>query len=150
MSERVLTQLLAENPEAQQVFSQCYGYAVFDTRRVSVFPVAAAYGRGVAIDLETSERTYMNMGSGGLGGGLGIGGFERQFVIMFENRGDFIEFVKYGYEVTAEADAAYGAADTGQSARFVNGRRFFPLDRKAWRVGGSATGTKFWKSPELN
>lgn len=75
MAEDILARLLSENPAARDFGDQAAGYVVFDARRVSVIPVSGAYGRGVAVSPD-GARTYMNMGSGGVGGAIGIGGFE--------------------------------------------------------------------------
>ena len=76
MADQILNQLLAENPEASSLYEIAAGYAVFDSRKVTVFPVSAGYGRGVAVSKVTGQHTYMNMGSGGVGAAVGIGGFE--------------------------------------------------------------------------
>ncbi len=149
MAEEILQRLLAENPQAAEIYAQSSGYAAFDSRKVSVFPVSAGYGRGVAVSAD-GARTYMNMGTGGVGAALGIGGFETQFVILFESPAYFEDFVLNGYDATAEAGSMEGESSSNQTVRFVNGRSFFVLSKKGWRVNAGAEGTKYWKSPELN
>ncbi|WP_037315815.1 hypothetical protein [Ruegeria halocynthiae] len=150
MANDVLAQLMAENPEAQALFDVSAGYAVFDSRKISVFPVSAGYGRGVAVSKETGQHTYMNMGTGGVGAAIGIGGFETKFVILFEHPADLEKFVTQGYDATAESGAVFGDDHNGETLRFVDGRSFFVLSKKGWRVSAEASGTKYWKSPELN
>lgn len=150
MASEVLTQLLAENPEADTLFGISAGYAVFNSRKVTVFPFSAGYGRGVAVSKDTGQHTYMNMGTGGVGAALGIGGFETKFVIMFETQADLEKFIENGYDATAETGAMYGEERSGEAVRFTDGRSFFVLGKKGWRVSAGASGTKFWKSPELN
>ncbi|WP_170399299.1 hypothetical protein [Ruegeria arenilitoris] len=150
MASEVLTQLLAENPEADELYGISAGYAVFDSRKVTVFPVSAGYGRGVAVSKDTGQHTYMNMGTGGVGAAVGIGGFETKFVILFETPADLQKFIEQGYDATAETGAMYGEDSGGETVRFTDGRSFFVLNKKGWRVSAGASGTKFWKSPELN
>ncbi|CUJ87918.1 hypothetical protein RUE5091_00613 [Ruegeria denitrificans] len=150
MASEVLTQLLAENPDAKALYDVSAGYAVFDSRKVTVFPVSAGYGRGVAVSMDTGQHTYMNMGTGGVGAAVGIGGFETKFVIMFETPVDLQKFIEQGYDATAETGAMYGDERSGETVRFTNGRSFFVLGKKGWRVSAGASGTKFWESPELN
>ncbi|WP_170549134.1 hypothetical protein [Ruegeria atlantica] len=150
MAGEVLTQLLAENPDAKVLYDISAGYAVFDSRKVTVFPVSAGYGRGVAVSMDTGQHTYMNMGTGGVGAAVGIGGFETKFVILFETPADLAKFIEYGYDATAETGAMYGDERSGETVRFTDGRSFFVLGKKGWRVSAGASGTKFWESPELN
>ncbi|WP_171207375.1 MULTISPECIES: hypothetical protein [unclassified Ruegeria] len=150
MASDILDQLLAENPEAGALYDLSAGYAVFDSRKVTVFPVSGGYGRGVAVSKETGQHTYMNMGTGGVGAAVGIGGFEAKFVILFETQADLDSFIAHGYDATAETGAMYGEERSGEAVHFTDGRSFFVLGKKGWRVSAAATGTKFWKSPELN
>ncbi|WP_298847972.1 hypothetical protein [uncultured Ruegeria sp.] len=150
MAGDILDLLLAKNPEAQSLYEVSAGYAAFDSRKISVFPVSAGYGRGVAVSKDTGQHTYMNMGTGGVGGAIGIGGFETKFVILFETPADLENFIAHGYDATAETGAMYGEDKTGETVRFTDGRSFFVLNKKGWRVSAGASGSKFWKSPELN
>ena len=59
-------------------------------------------------------------------------------------------FVIQGFEASAESSVMYGDDKTEQAVRFVDGRSVFGLDKKGWRVAAGASGTRFWKSPELN
>jgi len=150
MATEILDQLLIENPEAKVLYEESAGYAVFDSRKVTVFPVSAGYGRGVAVSKETGQHTYMNMGTGGVGAAIGIGGFENKFVILFQTPADLEKFITQGYDATAETGAMYGDDSTSETVRFTDGRSFFVLGKKGWRVSAGASGTKFWESPELN
>ena len=150
MSEEVLARLFTEVAGSQALFDTSQGYAVFDTRRVTVFPVTAGGGRGVAVDRETGQRTYMQMGTGGVGAALGIGGFESQMVILFETEDLFLRFVTDGYDASAEAEMKVDEDVTQQTLRFENGRRVFVLGKRGWRVAASVGGTKYWRDPQLN
>ncbi|MGR3616505.1 MAG: hypothetical protein ACU0BB_10725 [Paracoccaceae bacterium] len=150
MANSVLSRLLDENQAAAEAFGVSEGYAIFDSRSITVFPVKAGYGRGVAINKLDGARTYMNMGTGGVGAAAGIGGFASQFVIFFETEGDFLSFVINGYDGTAEGGAKAGYDETQETARFVNGRTFFTLSKRGWRVNAAATSTKYWLAPDLN
>jgi len=150
MADEVLTRLIAENPEAARALEVTAGYAAFDMRRVSIFPLSAGYGRGVAVSLPEGARTYMQMGTGGAGAAFGIGGFESQFVIMFETPVDFERFVENGYDASADAGAMQGDELTTTEVKFTDGRSFFVLSKTGWRVNANASGTKYWKDKDLN
>ena len=96
MAGETLARLFVEQPEAADLFELGAGYAIFDTRKLVLFGVAAGAGRGVAVSRTDDERIYMNMGTAGVGMSLGIGGFESQVAILFEDEWDFNEFVTMG------------------------------------------------------
>lgn len=150
MAVKVIDRLTTENPDAAALYQISAGYAVFDTRKITIMPVTAGYGRGVAISREDGSETYMNMGTGGVGAAIGIGGFEAQIVILFETPGDFLKFINDGYDATAETAAMFGEGKAGDNIRFVDGRSFFVLTKKGWRAAANATGTKYWRARELN
>ncbi|MFA3917059.1 hypothetical protein [Ruegeria hyattellae] len=150
MTDEVLARLIDENPEAARALEMSAGYAAFDMRRISIFPLSAGYGRGVAVSLPEGAHTYMQMGTGGAGAAFGIGGFESQFVIMFETPVDFQRFVENGYDASADAGAMQGNERTTAEVSFSNGRMFFVLSKTGWRVNANASGTKYWKDKDLN
>ncbi|MFY0619258.1 hypothetical protein [Shimia sp.] len=150
MASDILARLLAENTDAATLYEGSAGYAAFDSRKVTIFPVTTGYGRGVAVAKDDTLRSYMNMGTGGLGGSLGIGGFESQFVILFETTADLRAFVDSGYDATASRGAQAGADGGSEDLHFVEGRSVFVLSKDRWRVNASLEGTKYWRSPELN
>ena len=149
-AETTLQRLFSENEAAKLLFDLSAGYAVFDTRRVAILGVAAGFGRGVAVSNLSETRTYMNMGTGGLGLSFGLGGFDRQVVILFEEAGRFQGFVDNGYDATAESGAMFGDDKADQTVRFIDGRSVFVLTNKGWIVSASAAGTKYWADPDLN
>ncbi len=150
MAGDVLARLLEENPQAADMYELSAGYAAFDMRRVSIFPLSAGYGRGVAVSAGDRSRTYMQMGTGGLGAAFGIGGFESQFVILFETPVDFERFVENGYDASADAGAMQGEDRQSTEVQFTEGRSFFVLSKTGWRVNANASGTKYWKDKALN
>ena len=145
-----LTRLFAEQPEAANLFELSAGYAVFDTRKLVLFGVAAGAGRGVAVSRTDDERIYMNMGTAGVGMSLGIGGFETQVAILFENAWDFTEFVTNGYDATAEAGTMFGDEKSEYGVRFDDGRAIFVLTKQGWKVSATAAGTRYWADKNLN
>ena len=145
-----LARLFEEKPDAKALFDISAGYGVFDTRRIGVVAVSAGFGRGVAVSNATQDRTYMQMGTGGVNLSLGLGGFDRQIVILFEDDASFESFVTQGYDATADAGAMFGDETAEQTVRFIDGRSIFVLTKKGWKVSASASGTKYWTDPKLN
>jgi lipid-binding SYLF domain-containing protein len=150
MEAEILARLLAENDQAAAMFEKSAGYAAFDMRQVTIFPVSGGYGRGVAVSHDGSERTYMEMGTGGMGAAFGIGGFASQFVIMFETPIDFDRFVTNGYDAAADAGMMAGEDRASETVQFSEGRSTFVLGKTGWRVNANLTGTKYWRDADLN
>ncbi|MGB5736741.1 MAG: hypothetical protein WBM40_20110, partial [Thiohalocapsa sp.] len=136
-------------PNARALFDASYGYAVFDSREVQ-YIAAAGYGRGVAVNRETDQHTYMKMGSGGVGISFGFGGFDTQYVILFENAFGFNKFVTQGLDATAEAGTITGDSKDQLALRFEDGRAVFVLTKKGWKVSAKLSGTKYWPDAGLN
>ena len=67
----------------RDLYGRAAGYAVFTVTKGG-FIVSGGGGNGVAVNKATGQRTYMRMGTGGIG--LGIGGQRYGLVMLFENR----------------------------------------------------------------
>lgn len=150
VAAETLEKLFASNSEAKDLFDISHGYAVFDARQITLVEATAGYGRGVAVAKEDESKTYMSMGTGGVGLSLGIGGFDRKIVMLFEEAEIFRQFVDNGYDATAQAGTMFGDDKESQEVRFVDGRSIFVLTKKGWKVSASAAGTKYWKDADLN
>jgi hypothetical protein len=150
MAAEALSRLFAEQPEALDLFLLSAGYAVFDTRKLVLVGVAAGGGRGVAVSRTGDRRVYMNMGTAGVGLSFGLGGFDTQQIIFFESDWHFADFLRNGFDATAEAGALAGADRSNLGMRFVDGRAVFVLTTDGWKVSATATGTRYWVDGDLN
>ena len=144
---QALETLFSKSEKAESLFAQSYGYAVFDNIKVAV-GISGSGGKGVAVIRESDDRTYMNMGSGGIG--LGLGGQAYQVVFLFQDKQTFRKFVDSGWQ--AEASATASAANKGVNAAstFVNGLAIYQLTEAGLMAAADITGTKYWKADKLN
>jgi hypothetical protein len=149
MAEQTLSQLFSTHPSSRELFDQSAGYAVFDTREAS-FYVVAGYGRGVAVDRGNGARTYMKMATGGAGMSFGVGGFDSQLLILFEDRGSFAEFIEKGMDATAQVGTMTGEDQDQLALRFNEGKAVFVLTKKGWKIAAKLTGSRYWPDEELN
>ncbi len=149
MAKNTLKRLFTEQPESRALFDKSSGYAVFDAREAS-FYVVAGYGRGVAVNLKDDARIYMKMATAGAGASFGIGGFESQIIILFENDADFKVFVVQGFDSTAEAGTMTGDEKDQLALRFNEGKSVFILTKKGWKLGVKMTGSRYWPDDGLN
>ncbi|MGY0617050.1 YSC84-related protein [Vibrio sp. FJH11] len=146
MADSTMFKLFNEKPEAKALYDQAYGYAVFDSRKLSLL-FHTNSGSGVAVNKETEKRTYMNMF--GMGLALGAGGKFYQQVVLFENQKDFDLFVTEGWEASSEATALAGDEGEELSAHFNSGVAVYQLNSKGLLVDVNVSGSKYWVNEEL-
>jgi len=147
MSTQALDELLEESERAATLYEKSVAYAVFDNFKFTLL-LSGGGGVGVAVDRQTGHRTYMKMGSGGVG--LGLGAQSYQVVLFFEEWDSFERFVNRGWQADMSANAAAGTSGTNAPATFANGVAVFQLTNKGLIAQADISGTKFWKSKKLN
>jgi lipid-binding SYLF domain-containing protein len=147
MASNTLNRLFAENADAKALFEQSYGYAVFDTRKMS-FILTAGYGAGVGVNRETGASTYMRMATGGAA--LGAGGQLYQVVFLFETQEKFDGFINDGWDGGTSGSAVFGKDGKNLGATFNNGLAFYQLTEKGIMLAADLTGTKYWRDDDLN
>jgi lipid-binding SYLF domain-containing protein len=151
-SRKALSLLYKYAPESKDMIKNAYGYATFSNVGVNLILLSAEGGYGLAYSNKTNKRTYMNMGSGGLGVGLGIKDFRAIFI--FETKKAFDSFVEQGWEANAQADAAAKAGKAGGSFNgaitVAPGVRLYKLTQSGLALQATIQGTKYWKDGDLN
>ena len=147
MAEDALGTLLEESEGAKTLYENAYGYAVFDNLKIA-FGISGGGGSGVAATRDGSERTYMKMGTAGVG--FGLGGQKYQVVFLFENETVFRSFVDKGWKAETSAQAAAGTAGASAAATFHNGIAIYKMNDAGLMASADVAGTKYWKNKKLN
>ena len=147
MASDSLEQLFVESPEAAELIKKAYGYAVFDTTKVAV-GLTGGGGSGVAVNKQSGERTYMRMGTAGVGVGLGAQNY--QVIFMFENADTFKNFVNSKWQGETSADAAAGTEGASASSTFTRGVAVFKMTDKGLLASADIAGTRYWTADKLN
>jgi lipid-binding SYLF domain-containing protein len=147
-AQATLDNLLQTNANAKALYDKAVGYAVFNATKAGAFVVSGGGGTGVAVDKATSKHTYMRMGLGGIG--LGIGAQKYALVVLFETKEHLDKFVAGGWDSSATAEAAAAKEGAAARATFMNGAAFFQITEKGLMAHADITGTKFWKVDDLN
>jgi len=147
MAEETLAKLFAEKPDAKELYDSAAGYAVFDNFKVALL-VSGGGGGGVAGDKASGARTYMKMGTGGVG--VGLGGQSYQVVFLFETADRLNRFVEKGWQADAAANAAAGTTGKNAVSSFTQGLAVFQFTNKGLMAQADISGTKFWKAKKLN
>ena len=151
-SKEILKDLYVYSPEAQNMVAKSYGYATFTNIGVSLVFFSAEGGKGVAHNNHNGRNTFMNMGSAGLG--LGLGGKEFSIIFLFESKKVYKRFIKSGWEANAQSDAAakYNTKGGALSAAVTvaPGIRMYKITKNGLMLQASVLGTKYWQDGDLN
>jgi lipid-binding SYLF domain-containing protein len=146
-AQQALDELFTKSVKAETLFEKAYGWAVFDNLKLALI-VSGGGGNGVAVDKGTGDRTYMKMGTAGIG--LGIGGQTYQVIMFFQDKGTFVNFVENGWQADAGVTAAAGTEGVNPSTGFVNGLAIFKVTDTGLMANADVAGTKYWKNKKLN
>lgn len=151
MANESLQRLYKEKPGSQEMVKAAAGYAVFDSAEVNVILASFGGGYGVAVN-KSGKRTYMKMGTAGVGLGAGVKDFKAVF--LFRDNETFTKFVEEGWEFGGHADAAAQAGEKGGSAggkaTLDQAITVFQFTETGLALQATVTGTKYWKDDELN
>ncbi|MDH3587941.1 MAG: hypothetical protein OEQ74_00920 [Gammaproteobacteria bacterium] len=146
-ARHTLEKLLAGDAKAQRLYDRAYGYAVFNVTK-GAFVITGGGGSGVAVHKLTEQRTYMHMGLGGIG--LGLGGQAFRMVVLFEDESTFSEFVRSGWHASSSANAVAGRNGANAEASFTNGLAIYHLTDAGLLLQADIAGTRYWRSKRLN
>lgn len=149
--DSVLARLYEERPEARAQVANAAGYGVFDAASQNVILLQTEGGYGV-LTSASGETTYMKVGGGGVGFGIGLKDYQE--VIIFRDRDDFERFRDVGWDASGRAEATAQAGRTGGSA---SGRQSIDLDIVTYQLIESGVAlqatvgaTRYWKWRALN
>jgi lipid-binding SYLF domain-containing protein len=151
--DEVLRDLYRVQPKARREIARAKGYAVFTNINVNLFLASFSGGRGVVHENGVfGKDTFMLMGQGGLGLGLGVKDFRAVFI--FDDRSVLDKFLNSGWQFGAEADAAAkgggaGAATSG-AIGIAPGLRVYQLTENGLALQATVHGTKFWRDAFVN
>ena len=145
-AQATLDEALSAQPGVRALYDRAAGYAVFAVTKGG-FIVSGGGGNGVAVDKATGQRTYMRMGTGGIG--LGIGGQRYGLVILFENQDRLAKFLAGGWDSSATAEAVAGQDGVVFRSSFIDGVALYQITDKGLMAQADVSGTKFWVNEEL-
>jgi lipid-binding SYLF domain-containing protein len=146
-ADLALKKVLAGNEKAAQLYEMSYGWAAFDNLKLA-FGFSGGGGNGVAVKIDGNQRTYMKMGTIGIGFGLGANKY--QVVFLFQDERTFTNFVEKGWQADAGARAVAGRAGGSVKTDFVNGLAVYQITDTGLMAHADIAGTKYWKNKKLN
>jgi lipid-binding SYLF domain-containing protein len=142
-----LETLVTNSAKAELLLDNSYGWAVFDNLKLA-FGFSGGGGNGVATIIESGDKTYMKMGTVGIG--LGLGANTYQVVFLFQDEQTFRSFVDKGWQADAGASAVAGSSGAEAKTDFTNGLAIFQITDKGLMLHADIAGTKYWKNKKLN
>ena len=145
-AQGVLDDLMNSQTAVRDLYGKAVGYAVFTVTKGG-FIVSGGGGNGVAVNKATGQRTYMRLGTGGIG--LGIGGQRYSLVMLFETEDRLNKFVAGGWDSRAPPEAAAGKEGVAVQSSFLDGVAFYQITEKGLMAHADVSGTKFWVNDEL-
>jgi lipid-binding SYLF domain-containing protein len=146
-AKEALDEVFKGNEAPKQLFNNSYGWAPFDNLKIA-WGFSGGGGNGVAVNKKTGARTYMKVGTVGVG--LGLGAQKYQVVFLFQDEKTFNNFVEKGWQADATAQATAGTEGVGGQTGFVNGVAIYQLTDKGLMASADIAGTKYWKNKKLN
>ena len=147
MAENTLKRLFQASAAIEPQFDAAMGYAVFHNTKVAM-GITGGGGVGVAVNKETGERTYMKMGTAGIGFSLGAQIYD--VIFLFQDPGALQHFIQSGWEGETQANLAAGTMGANASTSFVRGKRVYQLTDSGVMASADVTGSKYWVSKRLN
>jgi lipid-binding SYLF domain-containing protein len=142
-----LQEVFKGSKNAKDLHGKAYGWAAFDNLKIA-WGFSGGGGNGVAVSKKTGARTYMKMGTAGVGLGLGVQKY--QVIFLFQDEKTFRNFVDKGWQADATAQAAAGTAGVGGQTGFVNGIAIYQITDKGLMASADIAGTKYWQNKKLN
>ncbi|MHC4385691.1 MAG: lipid-binding SYLF domain-containing protein [Planctomycetota bacterium] len=151
MAAETLQRLYTERPSTIEQVKKAAGYAAFSNANINIIFASAGGGYGVVIDNATGDKTYMKMGSGGLG--IGLGAKDYRQILVFKTADSMNKFILSGWAFGGHADAAAKAGDKGGEASgegVIGDVKVYAMTESGLALQATVTGTKYWKDDELN
>ena len=153
MANDTLARLYKADPAARAAVQKGYGYAVFSNMGVKILFGGSGNGKGMAVNNQTKQQTYMKMFE--IQAGLGFGVKKFSVIFVFDNAKAFNGFVNSGWELGGQTSAAAKTSpEKGGSmqgaASVEDGVWMYQMTDKGLALEITAKGTKYSKDDDLN
>lgn len=161
MRSETLNKLYALQPEARSDIQHAKGYAVFANNSSKILLFGFGSGYGVVRNKATGKDTYMKMAQSGAGLGMGIK--QQRTVLVFHDKAALETFIRQGYMVGADANAAAKYDDKGiapiaasasgvasDTASLPSKVNVYDLTEKGLAAQAMINGYKYWPDAALN
>jgi lipid-binding SYLF domain-containing protein len=152
MAANTMERLYSEYASSKQQVQTAAGFGVFSNANVNVIFASGGGGYGVVVDNKTGQKTYMKMGLGGVGLGIGVKDYRQVLIIHDQNT--LRTFIDKGWEFGGHADAAAKAGETGGEisgeGNIKEDITVYAMTETGLALQATVTGAKYWKDNDLN
>ncbi len=151
MADETLQRLYREKVSTKEEIKKAIGYAAFSNANINIIFASAGGGYGVAVNHKTGKKTYMKMGSGGVG--LGLGAKDYRQILIFNTEEAFKNFIYSGWKFGGHADAAAKAGEKGgemSGEGMIGSTKVYSMTQSGLALQATVAGTRYWKDDELN
>jgi lipid-binding SYLF domain-containing protein len=152
MAQQTLQQLYQAQPSAKAAIEKAAGYAVFSDMGFKILFAGSGNGKGVVVNNQTKQNTYMKIVELQAGLGFGISKFRNVFV--FRTKAAMDSFINSGWQFGGDATAGAKTADSGGSMQGAvsvdNDIWMYQLTEKGLNVSVTVTGAEYYKDDSLN
>jgi len=152
MKEATMDRLLFEHPKSELELKNAYGYGVFSSWGTRLLVASFGKGKGVVLNSETGEQTFMKMTKAGIG--LGIGVKDYRLVLVFRTKEDFDGFMSGDGYSAGEVDAAFSSEEKGaefsKSGAPEKGVKAYTMTKSGIILGVGFAGAGFKVDKKLN
>jgi lipid-binding SYLF domain-containing protein len=152
MATSTLDQLYAAQPSARQAIKKAAGYGVFSEISTKILLAGGGGGKGMVVDKNSGQETFMLMAM--LQAGYGMGITKSHLVWVFESESALQDFVNNGLILGADVNLQVNpGVDGGVYQGAVNvqpGVWLYQLSDEGLALDLTVEGTKYFKDPDLN
>jgi lipid-binding SYLF domain-containing protein len=152
MATSTLDQLYAAQPSARQAIKKAAGYGVFSEISTKILLAGGGGGKGMVVDNNSGQETFMLMAM--LQAGYGMGITKSHLVWVFEKESDLQDFVNNGLILGADVNLQVNPGVDGgmyQGAVQVQpGVWLYQLSDAGLALDLTVEGTKYFRDPDLN
>lgn len=152
MHDSVLRKFESTIPGLKDDRKRAKGYAVFSNTSVTFIFAGGGGGYGLAVESDSGKRTFMRVGSGNVG--FGLGAKDYNMLILFNTATSYQKFLMGSWNFGGSAEASAKDGVKGGSAKagtsFHKDVVVYSMTSKGAIAKATVQGGKFSKDKDLN
>ncbi|WP_068545888.1 hypothetical protein [Thalassotalea crassostreae] len=142
----ILSEIESREPGTMMMVNDAPGFAIFSKSEINLVLISTGSGIGTVYNNQTGERTYMDVFETGVG--VGLGGTDINYLIVFNDEESMTRFVTEGWTFRSQSDATMIIND--DKSVTIDGMRVFEHTEAGVDLHLMLSGIRFSKNPDLN